>query len=313
MKIRLSLGSAVHLGLRTAKMDAIPTTLYMLMGDVCSGACQFCAQARDSEANRKYLSRIVWPEFLLDDVLSRLPTVANIGRICIQTLNTPHLLPNLETVIQQLHAASSLPISVCMNPTSKAWLFRLRQAGVERVGVGVDCATEAIFREVKPGFVWKTYLRFVEDTVNVFGVGSVHLIAGLGETDEALIRQFQRFSDMGCSIALFAFTPVHGAKLKLPQPPVARYRRLQLARYLIVKGQATYDDIEFRDGQLHGIHVAPDILECAVASGTPFRTSGCPYCNRPLYNERPGGVMYNYAHALDAEACERVKNELGIR
>ncbi|MCW3977503.1 MAG: radical SAM protein, partial [Candidatus Bathyarchaeota archaeon] len=23
-------------------------------------------------------------------------------------------------------------------------------------------------------------------------------------------------------------------------------------------------------------------------------TSGCPGCNRPYYNERPGGPLYNY-------------------
>jgi biotin synthase len=31
-----------------------------------------------------------------------------------------------------------------------------------------------------------------------------------------------------------------------------------------------------------------------IQQGTPFCTSGCPECNRPYYNERPGGPMYNY-------------------
>ncbi len=152
MDIRLSMGSAVHLGLRTAKMDATPTTLYMLLGDACQGACRFCAQARDNAANRKYLSRIVWPEYELEAVLARLPHVAGIGRICIQTLNSVNLLPNLEMLAQRLHAVSTLPISVCMNPTSKLWLLKLKAAGVERVGVGLDCATEVSFQVIKPGF-----------------------------------------------------------------------------------------------------------------------------------------------------------------
>lgn len=310
MKIRLSLGSAVHLGLRKAKMDVSPTTLYMLVGDACWGACRFCAQARDSDANPKYLSRIVWPEFSLDEVLAHLPNPTGIGRICLQTLNSPRLFPQLETITARIHAACSLPLSVCMNPTSKAQLHALKDAGVERVGVGLDCATETLFNEVKPGFNWKAYLRLVEDTLAVFGIGSVHLIVGLGETDADLIRQFQRFSDRGCSIALFAFTPVRGAKLSLPQPPVPRYRRLQLARYLITKGQATYDDMEFRDGHLCAIHVAPAVLERAITSGRPFRTSGCPSCNRPLYNERPGGVMYNYAQPLDEQARQQVRQQV---
>ncbi|HOT92035.1 MAG TPA: radical SAM protein [Anaerolineae bacterium] len=297
-RIRLSLGSAVSLGLRMAKMEAAPTTLYTLLGETCLGACRFCTQARRSDADRQLLSRVIWPEFELPAVLESLQTDDTVRRMCIQTLLYPDLLTDLLATVRQLKTASDAPLSICMNPVGKEWLVALKEAGVERVGVGLDCATEALFNQMKPGFSWNRYLQFVDETVEVFGVGSVHLIAGLGETDEELVRAFQTFHDKGCTIALFAFTPVRGTQLDLAPPPLERYRALQLARYLIAHGQVRVEDMTFDGGKLVALNVAPAVLDRAIEAGTPFRTSGCPNCNRPMYNERPGGDRYNHPAPL---------------
>ena len=309
-KIRLSVGSAVVLGLRKARMEAAPTTLYAILGETCRGACRFCAQARDSDADPRFLSRIAWPEFELDDVLARLPNATNIRRFCLQTLHSPSLPQQLLEVVQRVNAVSNLPISVCMNPTAPGWLAKLRAAGVDRVGVGLDCATEETFADAKPGFSWERYHAFLDEIVDVFGTGSVHLIVGLGDSDQDLIRQIQAAHDRHCSVALFAFTPVHGAKLDLPAPDIGRYRAIQLSRTLIIGNQATIDDMVFTDGRLRSIQIAPEKMERALALGTPFRTSGCPSCNRPLYNERPGGVMYNYAAPLTDAERDQARAEL---
>ena len=36
-------------------------------------------------------------------------------------------------------------------------------------------------------------------------------------------------------------------------------------------------------------------------NGQAFQTSGCPGCNRPYYNERPGRTMFNYPRPLTPE------------
>lgn len=300
-EIRLSVGSAVQLGLKQARMDAAPTTIYTMLGETCIGACRFCTQSRLNTADKKLLSRVIWPAFPLDDVLNGIEAMHGIGRVCIQTLKYAELLPDLLDAAEQLAAASTVPLSVCMNPVDKRSLVALKAAGVERVGVGLDCATEATFTAIKPGFSWAAYQRFIDDTIEVFGKGSVHLIVGVGDTDAALVRAFQAYHDKGCSIALFAYTPVRGTALDLPQPPLERYRALQLARYLIVHDLATLGDMTFEDERLVAIDVAPDVLARAFDAGTAFRTSGCPSCNRPMYNERPGGAMYNYPQPLTAD------------
>jgi len=298
--IRLSIGSAVSLGLRTAKMEAAPTTVYTLLGETCLGACRFCTQARRSDADRHLLSRVIWPEFELPAVLESLHADDHVRRVCIQTLLYPDLLTDLLATVEHLKTASGAPLSICMNPVDKNWLLALKDAGVERVGVGLDCATEALFNQMKPGFSWNRYMQFIDETVEVFGVGSVHLIAGLGETDEELVGAFQTFHDKGCGIALFAFTPVRGTQLDVAPPPLERYRAVQLARYLIAHNQARVEAMPFAGGKLAAINVDPAVLDRAIEAGTPFRTSGCPNCNRPMYNERPGGDLYNHPAPLTA-------------
>ncbi len=291
-------------------MDAAPTTLYVMLGEHCAGACRFCAQARDSDADPRFLSRVVWPEFELDAILEQLPDAEGVRRICIQTVLEQGLESRLISVVQAFRTASDLPISVCMNPTDPEWLPELRAAGVNRIGIGLDCATEETFQTVKPGFHWDAYHRFLDAIVDTFGTGSVHLIVGLGDNDEDLIRKIQDARDRHCTVALFAFTPVRGAKLDLPAPDVGRYRAIQLARFLITRGQAQFEDMDFKAGRLLAIRTDPNVIERALDTGSPFRTSGCPDCNRPLYNERPGGVIYNYAAPLTQE--ERIRTRLEL-
>jgi lipoyl synthase len=311
MDIRLSLGSAVMLGLRKAKMEAQPTTLYAMIGEACVGACRFCAQARDSRAGSKYLSRVVWPEFDLHTVLEALQTRSTAAkRVCVQTLRTPHLTADLLAVVGGIHAVTALPISVCMNPVDREDLVELKRAGVDRVGVGLDCATRETFEIIKPGFSWERYHRFIDDIVDVFETGSVHLIVGLGDSDEAIVRKIQACHDRRCYVALFAYTPVRGTRLERSPPAVGRYRALQLARDLITRNRARLSDMRFDEGKLIAIDVPHDLLEQVLDAGRAFRTSGCPNCNRPLYNERPGGTMFNYPAPLRAEERAQAREEL---
>lgn len=296
--LRLSLGSAVVLGLSKATMDAIPTTLYTMLGEHCMGACRFCAQARDSAADPRFLSRIVWPAFDLEAVLDHLAQTQGLHRICVQTLRYAGMPADLVYVVKRMHQVSELPISVCMNPVRSEWLSRLKAVGIERVGLGLDCAAETTFERVKPGFHWDRYHHFLREIENVFSGASMHLIVGLGDSDEVLIRKIQEVHDHRCTVALFAFTPVRGARLKNLAPNIGRYRAIQLARYLIVHDQVRAEAMDFVQGRLVALHTSPAVLAPALASGEPFQTSGCPGCNRPFYNERPGGDMYNYPSPL---------------
>jgi biotin synthase len=96
-------------------------------------------------------------------------------------------------------------------------------------------------------------------------------------------------------------------------PPLESYRRIQLARYLIVNGEARFVNVQFDvEGRIYDFGVNPTILYEAVESGVAFQTSGCKDCNRPYYNEKPSGPINNYPRKLTKEEIEKIKAELGI-
>ena len=53
-----------------------------------------------------------------------------------------------------------------------------------------------------------------------------------------------------------------------------------------------------------------EALNAIIESGLPFRTSGCPDCNRPFYNEKPSGPIYNYPKKPNKEEIEKIKKQL---
>jgi biotin synthase len=204
-------------------------------------------------------------------------------------------------------------------PFSRAEMEQFREAGVERIGIPLDAATEELFDRIKGRvaggpYRWGDHMRALRDAVEVFGRGrvSTHLMVGLGEVDRDLLGMVQVVMGMGVYPALFAFTPIAGSKLeRTPQPSLRRYHRIQLAHSLITKGVITVDRMSFdSDGGLTSFGVDDETLRDIAGSGLPFVTSGCPGCNRPYYNERAGGKLYNYPARPRPEETARILEDI---
>jgi biotin synthase len=315
--IHVSIGTAGVLGLADVPMATAPTTAYLMLGGRCAMNCAFCAQARSSRAGEAVLSRVRWPEFSLDLVCERLQTAESNGglqRCCIQvTAGQEYVQAALDAVLK-IRAATALPLNVAILPRDVEQVSELMESGVERIGYGLDAACERIFRSVK-GRHWARILTLIEETAKLYpGRAAVHLIVGLGETEREMVERMLWTRDLGLGIGLFAFTPVRGTLLAgRQQPRLAQYRRMQASRWLIQHHGAQVADFEFLRGAdgyetLVGIRLAGwrDLL----ASGRAFRTAGCPACNRPYYNERPGGTIYNYPRALTCDEARQALREM---
>jgi len=322
--IRVSIGSAIHLGLTSGALDAVPTTAYILtyLKGKCVANCAFCAQARESTSRGDMLSRVTWPPFptrRVVEAIGRSWGRGELQRTCVQTVNHPTIFREILATVKAMRIVAAMPISVSCMPFSRSEMEQLRGAGVERVGIPLDAATEELFDKVKGGvaggpYRWEDHMRALGDAVSVFGRGrvSTHLIVGLGEEDRDLLEMVQAVTDMGVYPALFAFTPIAGSKLEgRPQPDLRRYHRIQLAHDLITRGFSTFDRMSFdSDGSLRSFGVGEGLLREVAGTGLPFVTSGCPGCNRPYYNERPGGKLYNYPTRPRAEETARIIDEI---
>ncbi|HOT26716.1 MAG TPA: radical SAM protein [Candidatus Ozemobacteraceae bacterium] len=299
-KIRVSYGTALVLGLKRGTQDAPPTTAYLLWDTGCHGACSFCPRANGNLETQR-LSRIVWPEFPTEtviDALSREPRP--FGRVCMQTGWNPDTEESLID-ISKYFIDRHFTLSVTIHPSQTALAARLLGQGVDHVGIGLDAAGADTYQQHKKRRHDADYPAVLDLCRAWPGRVEVHLIAGLGDSEETFIRRMDALMDAGGDIALFAFTPTNGSG---SPPPPSSYRRLQAWRWLRRNGSVTIDRAVFRDGLLVDFGLPPHALRRLLSDGLAFRTSGCGACNRPYYNERPGGVMYNYPRPLTAEESD---------
>jgi biotin synthase len=320
-KIRVSVGSAIVLGLIRGKLDAEPTTIYLLTyyEGKCLANCGFCPQAKTSMSRADMLARVTWPVFPTKQVMARIENEAEnpvVRRVCIQALNYPGVFDDVLALVGELKSRVQVPVSVSCQPFSLEQMRQLKMAGVDRISVALDAATKELFEKVKGSmaggpYTWESQRATLLRAVKVFGRNRVytHLIVGLGETEREMVKTIQWCVDAGIYPSLFAFTPIPGTVLEtLPQPSLAAYRRIQLARFLIVDGKTRFEKMRFDETErLVDYGVPKSLLNRVVEAGSPFLTSGCPDCNRPYYNERPGGPMYNYPRQPSPEEIRKIK------
>ena len=309
--VNASVGTAAVLGLANVPLAAAPTTAYLMLGGRCSMNCAFCAQARESSASALSLSRVTWPKYELDVVVDRLTEAVAQGiirRVCLQVTVAAGAFERSLDILRAVQAVCEVPFDVAILSQDLEQVRELLQAGAEHIGFGLDAACEPVFRQVKGG-TWGRSLALIEETARAFpGRAALHLIVGLGETEHEIVERVQWAHDRGVTVGLFAFTPLRGTYLAdRPPPSLANYRRMQAARWLIVHDRARAEGMIFdEDGRLVRLDTPLPL------TGEPFRTSGCPDCNRPFYNERPSGPLYNYPRPLTTEEAARAIQDMEV-
>ena len=323
-KVRVSVGSAIVLNLVQGKLSAAPTTVYLLTyrPDKCSANCGFCPQAKMSKSRTDLLSRVTWPQFLTELVVSKIERTfqkGKIKRVCIQSLNYTGVFEDILDLAEQVTSHAKVPLSISCQPLSKEQMQKLAEVGVDRIGIPLDTATAELFDKIKGSSVggpyhWEKQRRALAEAVEIFGKGhvSTHVIVGLGETEREIIETLQWCFDSGIHPGLFAFTPVLGTALEnRPQPSIGSYRRIQIARHLIGQQRTRYQNMIFDEkGRLIDFGISKEQLWQTIKSGSPFVTSGCPGCNRPYYNEKPSGPIYNYPQLLLPEEIKEITEQI---
>jgi biotin synthase-related radical SAM superfamily protein len=314
------------LELLQGKLDAAPTTVYLMTyrKGKCIANCGFCPQARESRGRADMLSRISWPAFptykILDGIVETVKD-SRIKRVCVQALNYPQVFTHLLALVKAINQRVNVPISISCQPLNSANMRQLAEAGVERIGIPLDAATEELFDKVKGlsaggPYRWENQFMLLNEAVDVFGKGKVstHLIVGLGETEKEMVKTIQKCVDTGVLPALFAFTPIPGTALENnAQPQMQTYRRIQIVRHLILNEITRYEDVRFdAEDCISDFGVEKEALLRILQAGTPFLTSGCPNCNRPYYNEKPSGPIYNYPRSISPKELSEIKRQTGL-
>ncbi len=331
--IQTSLAAALTLGFqqgsfhRNAKLKGLNLLLHYDEG--CLGKCRFCGLSRSRQAVRKEKTfiRVDWPLYPLEEIIERTKCKEQIHRVCLSMITHSKALEDTLYVIERLRTGTDLPISVLVAPTlirDDDFLAAMKKAGADRVGIAVDAATPELFDQLRGKGVGgphrgEHYWDIVRMAVNVFGTfrAGIHLIVGLGETEEQMVAAIQKGQSMGALTHLFSFFPEKGSPMeKHPSPPLGQYRRIQLARWIINESLGSISQMKFDEkGRLvdFGIDVAS-----LIQTGEAFMTSGCPgtdgkvACNRPFGNERPSDPIRNFPFMPEKEDIEEIRKQLGV-
>jgi len=330
--IQTSLAASLTLGFqsgsfhRNAKLKGLNLLLHYDEG--CLGKCHFCglSKSRQEGPKGRTFIRVDWPLYPLEEIIEKTKGKDQIHRVCISMITHPKAMEDTLYVIERLKKNTDLFISVLISPTlirHEDSLAAMKKAGADRVGIAIDAATPQLFDQLRGKGVegphqWDHYWIVTDMAVSVFGryyVG-IHLIVGLGETEKEMVDVIQRGQNMGAYTHLFSFFPEKGSPMeKHASPPLAQYRRIQLARWIINESLGSAHQMRFDEsGRLIDFGME---IESLIQSGEPFMTSGCPgrdgkvACNRPYGNERPSGPIRNFPFMPEPEDIEEIKQQLG--
>ena len=333
--VRMSLAAAMTLDLRpgvfyrNAELHCINLLLTYRAG--CAARCAYCglSNKRPGLYSKKSFIRVTWPTHHLKEIISRISERRNrVKRICISMITNRRSVQDTKDICTRLRSSFDVPVSLLVSPTilTAEDLLDFKAAGADRIGVAVDLATPELFDRFRGIGVggphqWEAYWSCLEKAVEIFGEGrgGSHFMVGMGETERQMCRAFQRVKDLGGRTHLFSFFPeADSAMADHPMPPMARYRRMQLARYVIDNAMSREDRFTYlEDDRLAGYGIPENEVDGVIDSGEPFRTSGCEgydgqvACNRPYANSRPGPHIRNYPFPPDRKDLRRIRRQMG--
>ena len=165
--------------------------------------CQFCAIGQSLAAGRTIerktpaqLAEVAKAAVELDGV-----------KHMVMTTGTPPGSDRGAAILAEsarsIKAAVDLPIQAqCEPPDDDIWFARMKEAGVDALGMHLEVVTPDVRRHIMPGKAQvslECYFAAFEAAVPAFGRGQVssYILAGLGDTKEAILEVSRRLIAIG--------------------------------------------------------------------------------------------------------------------
>jgi radical SAM protein (TIGR04043 family) len=212
--------------------------------------CQFCAIGQSLAAGRTIerktpaqLAEVAKAAVELDGV-----------KHMVMTTGTPPGKDRGASILTEsaaaIKAAVELPIQAqCEPPDDDAWFMRMREAGVDALGMHLEAVTEPVRQRIMPGKAQvslERYFQAFEAAVPVFGRGQVstYILAGLGDAREEILDICRRLTAIGVYPFVVPFVPISGTPLEshpTPSPAFMHSILGPLAGMLIASGLKAID------------------------------------------------------------------------
>ena len=212
--------------------------------------CQFCAIGQSLAAGRTVerktpaqLAEVAKAAVELDGV-----------KHMVMTTGTPLGKDRGAAILAESAAAVKeavdLPIQVqCEPPDDDAWFARMKEAGVDALGMHLEAVTPVVRQRIMPGKAQVSITRYLaafEAAVPVFGRGQVstYILAGLGDSREAILAICETLVAIGVYPFVVPFVPISGTPLEShpsPSPGFMHDILAPLSRMLVASGLKATD------------------------------------------------------------------------
>lgn len=214
--------------------------------------CQFCSIGQSLAAGRTVAHKT--PQQLAE--VAKAAVALDGVKHMVLTTGTPKGPDRGAAVLAEsaaaIRAAVDLPIQAqCEPPEDDAWHQRMREAGVDALGMHLEAVTPEIRQRIMPGKAsvpLEKYFSSFEAAVRVFGHGQVstYILAGLGDTPEAILATSERLCAMGVYPFVVPFVPISGTPLESHPAPSADFMAAILAPLgrMVAKAGIRSEDIK---------------------------------------------------------------------
>lgn len=197
--------------------------------------CKFCAIGQSLAAGRTIAHKT--PEQLAE-VAKAAVTLDGVKHM-VMTTGTPAGADRGARVLcasaEAIRAAVDLPLQgQCEPPENEVWHRRMKDAGIDSLGMHLEVVTPELRQRIMPGKAQVPLEKYFDSfaaAVEVFGWGQVstYILAGLGDTEEAILAMAGRLIAIGVYPFVVPFVPVSGTPLESHPAPTADFMRRVLA------------------------------------------------------------------------------------
>jgi len=187
--------------------------------------CQFCAIGQSLAAGRtierktpQQLAEVAKAAVELDGV-----------KHMVMTTGTPPGRDRGAKILAEsaaaIKAVVDLPIQAqCEPPDDDVWFTRMRDAGVDALGMHLEVVSDRVRQRIMPGKAQvpvERYLSAFAAAVPVFGWGQVstYILAGLGDTSDEVLGVCEKLTALGVYPFVVPFVPISGTPLESHPTP----------------------------------------------------------------------------------------------
>lgn len=191
--------------------------------------CQFCAIGQSLAAGRTIAHKTPAQLAEVAAAAVRLDGVKHM----VMTTGTPNATDRGAQVLcdsaAAIKAAVDLPLQAqCEPPDDDRWFQRMQDAGIDTLGMHLEVVTPALREKIMPGKAQvpiSRYMEAFEAAVRVFGRGQVstYILAGLGDSQEAILGISAQLLALGVYPFVVPFVPISGTPLEDHPAPSAEF------------------------------------------------------------------------------------------